>query len=72
MWQDPIVTEVHQTRETHAAQFNFDLKAIYKALKEQEERSQYEKASFSPRRISPIKDSKHPPTATHNQGAGSH
>jgi hypothetical protein len=25
MWQDPIVAEVRQAREAHAAQFNFDL-----------------------------------------------
>jgi hypothetical protein len=55
MWQDPIVAEVRQARETHAAQFNFDLRAIYLALKEQEEQSQREKVSFAPKRIPPVK-----------------
>ncbi len=54
MWQDPIVSEVRQAREAHAAQFNFDLRAIYHALKEQEEQSQREKVSFAPKRIPPI------------------
>ena len=55
MWQDPIVAEVRQAREAHAAQFSFDLQAIYRALKAQEERSQRKKASFAPKRIPPIR-----------------
>ncbi len=55
MWQDPIVAEVRQARETHAAQFNFDLQAIYHALKEREEQSQRQKVSFAPKRIPPLK-----------------
>jgi len=55
MWQDPIVAEVRQVREGYAAQFNFDLKAIYKALKEQEKQSDRKRVSFSPKRIPPVK-----------------
>lgn len=55
MGQDPILAEVRQARETHAARFNFDLQAIYRALKEQEEQSQREKVSLAPKRISTIK-----------------
>ena len=55
MWQDPIVMEVRKAREAHAAQFNFDLHAIYHALKEQEKQSQRAKTSFAPRRIPPFK-----------------
>jgi hypothetical protein len=29
MWEDPIVADVHRTREELAAQFNFDVKAIF-------------------------------------------
>ena len=29
MWQDPIVAEVHRTREMLAAKFNFDIDAIF-------------------------------------------
>ena len=53
MWQDPIVGEVRQIRETYAAQFNFDLSAIYLALKEAEQKSKRKKVAFSPKRITP-------------------
>lgn len=46
MWQDPIVAEVRQAREAHAAQHNFDLQAIYRALKEQEEQGPRKKVSW--------------------------
>ena len=55
MRRDPIVMEVRQVRETHAAQFNFDLRAIYRDLKAQEERTRHEKDSFAPKRIQPVK-----------------
>jgi len=29
MWEDPIVAEVHRTREKLAAQFNFDVSAFF-------------------------------------------
>lgn len=29
MWEDPVVDEVHRTREILAAKFNFDVKAIF-------------------------------------------
>ena len=29
MWEDPIVAEVHRTREKLAAQFNYDLGAFF-------------------------------------------
>lgn len=32
MWEDPIVAEVHRTREKLAAEFNFDVKAIFADL----------------------------------------
>ena len=33
MWEDPIVAEVHRTREKLAAAFDFDLKAIFADLR---------------------------------------
>ncbi|MEO5334114.1 MAG: hypothetical protein H7839_19045 [Magnetococcus sp. YQC-5] len=36
MWTDPIVEELHKNREIFAAQFNFDLHAMVKALQERE------------------------------------
>ena len=36
---DPIVDEVRQVRDAHAARFNYDLEAIFRDIKEQEKRS---------------------------------
>jgi hypothetical protein len=38
-WSDPIVEEVRRARETYAARFNYDLRAIFHDLKEQEKRN---------------------------------
>jgi hypothetical protein len=37
MWEDPIVAEVHRTREKLAAQFNYDIKAIFADLRKRQE-----------------------------------
>lgn len=50
MWKDPIVEEVRKVRETHAAQFGFDLRAIYQALKEEEAASGRNYVSLPPKR----------------------
>ena len=55
MWQDMIVAEVRQVREAQAAQFEYDLRAIYSALKEAEQgrdRVVEERKSQTIRRIS--------------------
>ena len=39
MWIDSIVEETRKARAEHAAKFNYDLEAIYRDLKEQEEMS---------------------------------
>jgi hypothetical protein len=39
MWQDPIVEQIHRIRQEHAGKFNFDLRAIFEDLKEQEKKS---------------------------------
>jgi hypothetical protein len=36
---DPIVDEVRQIRDAHAARFNYDLDAIFRDLKEREKKS---------------------------------
>ena len=51
MWEDPIVEEVRKAREAHAAQFGYDLRAIYKALKEEEAASGHKYVSLPPKRI---------------------
>ena len=38
-WTDPIVDDVRRVRDAFAARFNYDLRAIYRDLKEQEKRS---------------------------------
>jgi hypothetical protein len=36
---DPIVDEIRRIRDEHAAQFNYDLDAIFRDLKERERKS---------------------------------
>ena len=55
MWEDPIVAEVRKLREAHAAQFNYDLTAIYRDLKQQEKASGQVFVSFPPRQARPIR-----------------
>jgi hypothetical protein len=56
MKEDPIVTEVRQARQEHAARYDYDLRAIYAALKEQEKLSPLAKASFPAKRVRFWKD----------------
>jgi hypothetical protein len=49
MKDDPIVEEVRQYREQHAAQFNYDLQLIYQDLKEQERKSKRVFISCTPK-----------------------
>ena len=37
-WSDPIVDEVRRPRDAYAARFNYDLRAIFRDLKDQEKR----------------------------------
>ena len=36
MWEDPIVAEVHRTREKLAAKFNFDIAAFFADLRKRQ------------------------------------
>jgi hypothetical protein len=54
MWEDPIVNEIRHVREDHAARFKYDLQAIYRDLKEQEQNSQRAFVKYSPRRVQPV------------------
>ena len=59
--KDPIVEEVRRIREEHAAQFNYDVDAIYADLKRLEAESRQPRVSFGPRRIErPIPSSPEP------------
>jgi hypothetical protein len=46
-WCDPIVDEVRRARDAYAARFNYDLRAIYRDLKEQENRSGRKVVSYA-------------------------
>ncbi len=49
MWEDPIVAEVRKIREDYAAQFNYDLQALYRTLKEREQQDPRTKVSYPPK-----------------------
>ena len=51
MQKDPIVEEIRAIREAYAAQFGYDLDAIYRDLKEQEQEGDQELVSFPPKRL---------------------
>ena len=46
-WSDPIVEEVRRVRDAYAARFNYDLRAIFRDLKEQEKRSGHKLVSYA-------------------------
>jgi len=49
MWNDPIVAEVRKVREAHAAEFDYDLDAIFRDPKAKERASSREFVRFPPR-----------------------
>jgi hypothetical protein len=54
---DPIVEEIRNYREAHAARFNYDLDAIYRDIKEREkeweQKTGRKLVSYPPRRVEP-------------------
>lgn len=58
MWQDPIVEEIRRYREEYAAQFNYDLDAICRDLRDQEKKSAAKPVSLPPRAQRTRKESK--------------
>jgi len=50
---DPIVDEVRRVRDAHAARFNYDLDAIFRDIKEQEEKSGHKFLSGVARPVTP-------------------
>ncbi|MBF0427798.1 MAG: hypothetical protein HQL94_02650 [Magnetococcales bacterium] len=57
MWTDPIVDEVRRNREEFAAQFNFDLRTMVKALQKMEKESGRKLVSFAPSALKENSDS---------------
>ncbi len=47
MWNDPIVEEIHKTRERHAAKFNYDLRDITKEYQRLQKQSGKTVISFA-------------------------
>jgi hypothetical protein len=47
MWTDPIVEELHQIREEHAAKFNYDIHAILADFQERQKLSGRPVVSFA-------------------------
>ena len=54
MSQDPLVAEVRAIREAYAKQFDYDLEAISRHLKEEQIKSGRKTVSFAPRRAEPV------------------
>jgi hypothetical protein len=50
MWNDEIVEEVRKVRDEYAAQFDYDLEAIFRDLKQQEEKSDREVITRPPKK----------------------
>ena len=64
MWEDPIVAEVHRTREKLAAEFNFDVKAIFADLRKRQ-------ASLGSRLVAQKKRAEPTPEADRGRHSGS-
>ena len=58
MWIDMIVEETRKIREEHAAKLNFDMKAIYEDLKNQEKESNREVVALSPKEPVPFAETR--------------
>jgi len=50
MPDDPVVEEVRRIKVAHAARYSYDIRAMAKALREQQQRSGHRVVSLSPRR----------------------
>ncbi len=50
MWIDPIVEEIHQVRQAHAAKFNYDLHAILNDFRQRQSQSGNPVVSFAKNR----------------------
>jgi hypothetical protein len=50
MTRDPIVEEVREVRQRHAARFNYSARAIFEDLKQKEKASNRKIVSYPPKR----------------------
>ena len=65
MWEDPIVQEVRREREKLAAQFNFDVDAIFEDLRKRQ-------STLGERLVRPKKKAAEPPAAPNRDSARLH
>ncbi len=63
MWQDPVVEEVRQIRDAFAAKYHYNLREMFEALKEMEDKNNRPTVSFPPRRIKSFQAKKAPVAA---------
>jgi hypothetical protein len=70
-WSDPIVDEVRRTRDAYAARFNYDLRAIFRDLKEQEKRSGRKLVSYAQRAPADEPNKILQPSGVDTSGSGS-
>lgn len=49
MWNDEIVNEIRKYRDKHASEFNYNADAIFRDLKNKEDKSNHKKISFPPK-----------------------
>ena len=50
MWRDPIVEEIHRTRDEQAKKFGYDLHAIGEDIREKQSSSGHKVVSRAPRK----------------------
>jgi hypothetical protein len=51
MGHDPIVEEMRRIKEAHAARYNYDIRAMARALREQQQRSGHRVVALPRRRV---------------------
>jgi hypothetical protein len=59
MWKDPIVEEIHEIRRRRAEKYNYDARAIGKAIQEEQRKSGTKYVTFSPKRVKPKLEESH-------------
>jgi hypothetical protein len=62
--KDHIVDEIRRIRDEHAAQFNYDIDAIFADYKRLEAENKRPHVSFGPRRIEKLRQQPEPVPAT--------
>lgn len=54
MWKDEIIEEVRKVRDEYAARFDYELDAIYKDIKKQENQSERQIVSLPSKKVEQI------------------